>query len=132
MIPILWAGAALGDARLEAARRTWWRLACGACAAAGAVLVAIGTIQPWTPHKLKGPHASVAAVLSDSPVLVRAERRAAARMNRAGRHLKALDLARHALRPRSSCRLRNASGSSGRRTSCPPSEIGTPLSHRSR
>lgn len=98
VIPILIAGIALGDAHLDGAGRTKWRWACGALAAVGAVVTVIGTLQPWTTMKSSGPQSSLAAVLSESPALVRAEGRAAASMNRAGRHLEALSLAGSAIR----------------------------------
>lgn len=97
-IPILVAGIALGDARLQGVARTRWRSICGVLALAGAALTGIGTIQPWTTVKSCGPQSSVVAVLSDSPVLVHGEARAASSMNRAGRHLEARLLAGYALR----------------------------------
>jgi hypothetical protein len=97
-IPILVAGLALGDARLSGVGRRRWRWLCGGLALAGIGVTAVGTVQPWTTMKNSGPASSLGAVLSSHPALVRAEARAAAQMNRVGRHLEALDLARHAVR----------------------------------
>jgi len=98
VLPIFAAGIALGDFRLRGAGRMRWRWACGALAVVGAGVAFVGTLQPWTTMKKSGPQSSIEAVLSDSPALVRTEGRAAARMNRTGRHLEALSLAGYAVR----------------------------------
>ena len=98
VIPVLMAGLLMAESRRSSGGRARWRGLCAAFALLGAIPTFVGLQQPWTTMRNGAPPSSFAAVRSDSPVLVSAESRAAARMVRVGRHLEGQLLAGYALR----------------------------------